>query len=182
MSLSDLAALGSFVSGFAVLVSLVFLYFQLRQISAQVLQGERNQQASIRAIRVSRIIDIFLALAEPSIADAVSKVGAGSPDVSDSQIRQFNFYCSARFRNAEDSFYQYREGLLNQVAFDSLVLGLHDSFEQPGMRAFYKRSRRIFGKEFAEFLDNLLAQTPVARGGDPAADWRTAVAAELAAT
>jgi hypothetical protein len=182
MSLSDLAALGSFISGFAVLVSLVFLYFQLRQIGAQVLQGERNQQASIRAIRVSRIIDIFLTLAEPSIADAVSKVAAGSTDVSDSQIRQFNFYCAARFRNAEDSFYQFREGLLDQGAFDSLVLGLRDSLEQPGMRAYYKRSNNIFGKEFAEFLHKLLAETPVARRGDSAVDWRAAVAAELATT
>jgi hypothetical protein len=49
MSLSDLAALGSFVSGVAVLVSLVFLYFQLRQVGAQVQQAERNQQAMIQA-------------------------------------------------------------------------------------------------------------------------------------
>jgi hypothetical protein len=39
MSLSDLAALGSFVSGLGVLVSLVFLYFQLRQIGVQVKQA-----------------------------------------------------------------------------------------------------------------------------------------------
>jgi hypothetical protein len=123
-----------------------------------------------------------MALAEPAVADAVSKAAAGSPDVSDSQIRQFNFFCAARFRNAEDSFYQYREGLLDQVAFDSLVLGLRDSLEQPGMRAFFKRSSHIFGKEFADFLDKLLAETPVAPRGDAVVDWRTAVAAELATT
>jgi hypothetical protein len=42
MSLSDLASLGSFVSGAAVLVSPVFLYFQLRQLSGQVKQAEKN--------------------------------------------------------------------------------------------------------------------------------------------
>lgn len=41
MTLSDFAAIGSFVSGGAVLVSLVYLSLQVRQT-------ERNQQASIR--------------------------------------------------------------------------------------------------------------------------------------
>lgn len=48
MSLTDLASLGSFVSAVAVLISLVYL-------SLQVKQAERNQQASIRATRVTRI-------------------------------------------------------------------------------------------------------------------------------
>lgn len=39
MSRSDLASLGSFVSGFAVLVSLVFLYFQLRQMNSMTLNS-----------------------------------------------------------------------------------------------------------------------------------------------
>jgi hypothetical protein len=41
MSLTDLASIGSLVSGVAVLVSLIYL-------SLQVKQAERNQQASIR--------------------------------------------------------------------------------------------------------------------------------------
>ena len=36
MSLSDLASLGSFVSGAAVLASLVFLFFQTRQMTSRV--------------------------------------------------------------------------------------------------------------------------------------------------
>ena len=57
MTLADLAALGSFVSGFAVLVSLVFLYFQLRQLNAQVLQGERNQRALLNQGVATRITE-----------------------------------------------------------------------------------------------------------------------------
>jgi hypothetical protein len=48
MTLSDLAPIGSFISGLAVLVSLVFLCFQRRQVGAQVQQTELHQQASIR--------------------------------------------------------------------------------------------------------------------------------------
>jgi len=58
MSLSDLASLGSFVAGFAVLTSLVYLALQVRQ-------SERNQQISIRHSRVSRTVELHLALATP---------------------------------------------------------------------------------------------------------------------
>ena len=63
MSLSDLASLGSFVSGCAVLISLIYLALQVRQT-------ERNQKISIRHSRVSRTVELQLALADPGVADA----------------------------------------------------------------------------------------------------------------
>ena len=46
MTLSDLAALGSFVSGVAVLVSLAFLYFQMRQ-AQWYLRNSRGLSAEV---------------------------------------------------------------------------------------------------------------------------------------
>jgi hypothetical protein len=48
MSPSALAEIGSFISGVAILSSLIFLYFQLRQINHQVKQAEKNQRSAIR--------------------------------------------------------------------------------------------------------------------------------------
>ena len=70
MTLSDLASIGSLVSGMAVLASMVFLYFRLRQMNAQAQQAERNQRAVIRLGRVAQRIDLNIALMEPSAADA----------------------------------------------------------------------------------------------------------------
>jgi len=175
MSLADLASLGSFVSAFAVLISLIYL-------SLQVKQSERNQQSSIRATRVTRIVDIYMRLAEPTLSDAVIKAGAGESTVSDTQVHQFMFYCGARFYNAEDSFNQFREGLLNQRALDSLVAGLKHSLSEPGMRAYYRRHRATFGIDFAGFVDKLLAETPLVRAADAVAQWRGDVAAEFTAS
>src|SRR5262249_46462438 len=106
MSLSDLASLGSFVSGLAVLVSLVFLYFQVRQVTAQVRQAERNQQASIRHSHISRSVDIHLAQADPGLAE-VWHHGAWNPDaVTQTELWQFLSLCRGRFQHAEDGFYQ----------------------------------------------------------------------------
>jgi len=173
MTLSDVAAIGSLVSGMAVLVSLVYL-------SLQVKQAERNQQASIRSARASRIIDLFMGSSEPSVAEAVVKGMRGFGEMSETQVFQFTSYGSARFFNAEDAFYQHREGLLNKYNIDAVINGLRTSFSSPGMRAVYKRTRAMMGHEFVEFADQLLTTTPVTAGADISARFNADVAAELA--
>src|SRR6516165_7328768 len=116
MSLSDLASLGSFVSGFAVLISLIYLALQVRQT-------ERNQQVSIRHSRVSRTVELHLALADPAVADAWLH-GLGRPEeITRTELGQFNNLCRALFFHFEDSFYQREEGLLNDAAFEIVVAG-----------------------------------------------------------
>src|SRR5215472_18516570 len=104
MSLSDLASLGSFVSGFAVLVSLVFLYFQLRQLGIQVRQAEKNQVASIGHTRATRMVDFLMRRAtSPQFADAVRKGSWGHDDVSLTELAQFRSYIQAAYLNNRDS-------------------------------------------------------------------------------
>ena len=66
MTLSDLASIGSLISGTAVLVSLVYLSLQVRQT-------ERNQQASIRQGRINRAVELMTARMEPTVAEAAGQ-------------------------------------------------------------------------------------------------------------
>jgi hypothetical protein len=145
VSLSDLAALGSFISGLAVLISLIFLYFQLRQVNAQVQQAERNQQASIRQGRMAVSVDMSLAQMEPSAAEAILKGLSGADDISDTQFAQFNSYCRAVFYVGEDAFYQHSEGGLNETAFGVFVGRMSASFALPSFRLAWKTVRGIHG-------------------------------------
>src|SRR5215469_16965844 len=112
MTLSDLASLGSFVSGLAVLVSLIFLYFQVRQATQLVRQAEKNQQATIRQERASRTVAISMGASDPSLADAAYKALTGAKDISATQIMQFGRLAHALFTGYQASFYQHQDGLL----------------------------------------------------------------------
>ena len=70
MSLSDLASLGSLVNGVAVLVSLAFLYFQVRQVNQQIRRAEKNQRATIAQVRTNRTAEIGLRQTDPAVAMA----------------------------------------------------------------------------------------------------------------
>jgi hypothetical protein len=178
MSLSDLASLGSFVSGLAVLVSLIFLYFQVRQVKQQVRQAERNQQAAIRQGRAGRSVAISMGAADSGLADALFKATSGSPDLTALDVYRFGRYCHAVFINHEDAFYQNQDGLLTDSAFAAVVGTLKTALSRPGFRVQWKQARARYGAEFTEFMDKLVAETPVEMGSSDPAEWRNALAAE----
>jgi hypothetical protein len=172
MSLSDLASLGSFVSGFAVLLSLIYLALQVRQT-------KRNQQIAIRHSRASRIVELQLALADPAVADAWLH-GSGSPQaLTQTELGQFTNLCRALFFHFEDSFYQREEGLLNDDAFETVVAGVRFSARSPGWRTAWKMARPNFGGRFLDFMDGVVAGATAAPPVDLSLEaWKVAFAAE----
>lgn len=172
MSLADLAALGSAVSGFAILVSLVYLSLQMRQ-------SGRNQRALMQQGRVARISSAAEAFAAPDIAAAVDRCWDGAAEVTTVQLRQFANVCRQLFISAEDSFLQHRDGLLTGAAYASLVASMKAYFASPGIRAMWKMTRNWYEPGFRRFLDAILAETAVAPYGDRLARWKAAVAEEL---
>jgi hypothetical protein len=176
MSLSDLASVGSFVAGFAVLISLIYLALQVRQT-------KRNQQISIRHSRASRNVELHLALADPAVADAWLH-GSGSPqEITQTELSQFTNLCRAFFFHFEDSFYQREEGLLNDDAFETVVAGVRLLARRPGVRAAWSFARPNFGGRFLEFMDGVVAGAAVEPPKDLSLEaWKVAFASEASRT
>ncbi|MBV9903106.1 MAG: hypothetical protein JO346_00850 [Alphaproteobacteria bacterium] len=178
MTLSDLAALGSFVSGVAVLVSLVFLYFQLRQVSAQVAHTEKNSRAVVAQERTSRIVDIQMQIAaEPSLAEALEKGLAGDTTITTTQFTQFQFYGLARFLNSEDSYFQHRNGLLNTESFATFERTIRVAYRAPGLRALWKSAKVRYDPEYVAFVDRVVAGIEAEPPFDQFARWKADLAA-----
>jgi hypothetical protein len=176
MSLSDLASVGSFVSGFAVLVSLIYLALQVRQT-------KRNQQIAIRHSRATRVVELHLALADVAVANAWLH-GSGSPrEISQTEVSQYINLCRALFFHFEDSFYQREEGLLNDDAFETVVAGARLSARSPGFRAAWKIARSNFGGRFLAFMDGAVAGSAVDAPVDMSLEaWKAAYASEASRT
>jgi hypothetical protein len=178
MSLSDLAALGSFISGVAVLVSLIFLYFQLRQVNAQVIQAERNQRALMQQGRANRTSENCFNVAEPDLSSIYGRGVSGDESLTAEQLDQFMMLTRAGLISIEDSFLQNRGGPLDTVAFDSFVAGVRFIFTLPGMRAAWRLSAHQFGKEFASFMNGMMEEIEVAPEGGRLMHWIEALKSE----
>jgi len=180
MTLSDLAALGSFVSGVAVLVSLVFLWFQLRQMNDQVRQAEKNQRAAIRQAHSTRISETFLRRMET--AELWVKVQSDDPDIDDVELYQVLQMGSAIWFSIEDSFYQHRDGLLDDAAWKANEAGLRTAASGAFMRATWQFARSsAVGSDFVAYVDALMAEVPAGGRANLIAEFRKALARETAA-
>lgn len=155
MSLSDLASLGSFVSGIAVLISLLYLALQVRQT-------EKNQRGTIANVRASRTVDVVLRGTDPSIATALQKTFGGAQDLTPFELRQFTAYAGAFLINSEDTFLQRRHGLLEDDAYRAYRISVSSMMANPAFRLAWRMRRHRHGVEFATFVDKVIAETPMA--------------------
>jgi len=174
MSLSDLASLGSFVSAAAVLVSLVFLYFQLRQMNAQVIQTEKNQRALINQGAVNRSSDIVMWLADHSAL--LSKNAYGEHEFTDEEIWKLAMAQRVSFVASQDVYVQHRAGLVDQITFDNNLGTLKVQLAIPGVRAIWRMSRESYAPEWREFIDKLIAATPLAQPINRVAQYKSYLA------
>jgi hypothetical protein len=130
MSLSDLAAIGSFISAVAVLVSLIYLSLQVRQ-------NTKHTRALIFQGSASRATNNYLFMAGSDLATAtvIGNGEAGTPD--EVRRRQFISICQAFYVNWDDTFAQHGEGLISDDQFDRLTWGLVVQLRlDPGIRKF----------------------------------------------
>lgn len=167
MSLSDLAALGGFVSGFGVLVSLVFLYFQLRQLNFQARQNARHTQALIFQGGGARASSQWLAMADADLA-AASIIGNGGVVTPEAiKARQFRLLWKADYITWDDTYSHYEGGLVSDDAFARLrALMLENLRFNPGYVPMYLEFARDHARDtsFHRFLRDVCSEvsTPLA--------------------
>jgi len=164
MSLSDLASIGSFVSGVAVMVTLVFLVLQMRQTNL-------NQRALMQQGRSSRGSSTILKMSEPHAAQCYVRGVRLDPTLSEHEVFSFLQMVVAQHINWEDSYLQHRSGMLDAESFatDDSVLRLTCGL--PGHRRVWGFMGPNFGATYRAYVDGVIAATPLAEATDFAALW-----------
>jgi len=168
MSLADLASLGSFVSGVAVLISLVYLSLQIRQ-------NTKHSRALVQQGRAARIADTALRLAELPDESGFDKCFMGQSDVTPAELRRFLNVARAIFISAEDSYFQHRHGLLDDVSFASFEASLKNGMGSSGLGAAWKLTNGMYEPEFRAYVERTMGDLNLAAPQDRITQWRSIV-------
>ncbi|HTU00007.1 MAG TPA: hypothetical protein VMF58_18300 [Rhizomicrobium sp.] len=152
MSLSDLANIGSFVSGIAVLISLVYLAVQVRQASKATL-------ASMHEARAAAINTYLQPLAsDPVLLDVVLRANAGDTSLNRLESWRYFYVWYPMVSGYEEQFYQHKGGTVDDAHHKSLVSVMTWRCQEPGFRAAWSIVGPSFGSEFVVFVGAIMAK------------------------
>lgn len=149
MSLSDLAAVGSLISGIAVFLSFIFLALQLRQ-------ANRNQRSLMQQARTARNVEILLKMSDPDTSETLAQANTDCTAMDDARIWSFYGFGAAVFWSYEDCFMQFRAKTLDASSWASDVATLERLVAYPPYRAVWKMARDGMGGDYRDYVDSLM--------------------------
>jgi hypothetical protein len=176
MTHSELVSVGSFIGGFAALIPLVFLYFQLRQLNAQLFQTERNQRALMNQGLINRSSEITRWFAEPRMVGLTARVLAGETQFTAEDLLVLGQALRLNLTSAQDAFVQHKAGLADQISLDNAMGAMQYLLAQPVYRALWKVNRARFAPEWATVVDRLIEEMPRGKPHDIVADFQVLLA------
>jgi len=151
MTLSDLASIGAFVSGIAVVFSFLFLAMQLRQ-------SNRNQKSLMQQGRSQRTVDLLMRMTDPRLNNVLLRAFRADPTMSEADHFAFYSFAAGLFWNYEDSFLQFKAGTLDTKSWSSDVSTLKQLLSNPAYRAAWRAARGGIGEAFRDFMDLLVRE------------------------
>ena len=172
MTLSDLAAIGSIVSGVAVVVTLIFLMLQLRQT-------ERIQHGAMQQGRAARTVDFVLRAIDPMLCETIVRANQSDLTLTPVQIAALNSYAVALFWSMEDSFLQHQQGLLDAASWATEVATLKSFLLIPAWRVGWQMCRDQTSSEYGQFIDSLMRSVKPVKSFDESSIWKDLMEKQL---
>jgi len=146
VSLQDLANVGEFVGGIAVIVSLVYLAIQIRQ------NTQSQRAATFQAVTdsISELTQIGI---DPELGRIFTVGLQGSGSLSETEERQFHFMLLNGMRRFENAHLQWRSGVLSDEQFEGFRNGNARILLSPGGRKWWPLWQDHFSAPFREFVN-----------------------------
>lgn len=149
MSLSDLAAVGSFVSGVAVLASLIFVGFQLRQ-NTQAVRAAASQAHS------QNWQQITMSVVECADFAHIRRRGLVDIDsLTDDERVRFYAFAGATLRFFEGARLQWLHGQLDNEHWHNVEKTATDFAATSGYKAYWAQRHHWMSPQFQEWYEAL---------------------------
>jgi len=152
MSIAELGSLGEFVAAIAVLVSLVYLAFQVRQNTKQQrLSAYRDSFAAFSMIRTN----IY---SNPEFANLLTKATDPNAVFNPPEVlRLESFFNEYVFCNV-NLWRLYKEGLVenSDEALEQTLFSVTQLLSSPVAKNWWQEWKAIYPKEFSDRIDNAL--------------------------
>ena len=147
MTLENIYYVGQTIAVFAILVSLVFVGFQIRQ-NTKALKATSHHAITDSFNQLNALIGT-----DPK-AGRIWRVGLiGGEDLDEDEQMSFSYLCLGYMRILETLYFQHKNGTMEAELFESEKRSLIWASSYPGFRAWWASNTISFSDEFRAFID-----------------------------
>lgn len=146
--LDILGNLGDFIGGIGVIVTVVYLAFQIRQSTAS------TKSASYQAV-VSAVSDWSRTIGSDRDLARIMRIGAQDPSQLDvDEYTQYEMLTISVTRNFENIHYQHQCGGIPEAAWNGWSFRILSFYAAPGNHTLWQKHKRNYSAEFIAFIEN----------------------------
>ena len=158
MTLDDLGNIGEFVAAIAVVVSLVYLAFQIRQGSRQIVQNTNSVLGSVELETTRLHSDWLLSVAQSPELGRIWRLGISEPAqlTADERV-QFAMLIGSAFYGIEGPFRQYQRGLLSEDSWEPMDQLIARYMRSSAVLEWWTNRDVPFAKSFSEYVDSKIS-------------------------
>ena len=154
MTLKEIGNIGEFVSAIAVVISLVYLAFQVRDNSKFIRENSEFLRAthdvsSNEGVQRSRA-NYF---DHPELLDIEARGNRGEK-LDFKEASQYNLLISGAFENHFTYFLQYERGLTSDAVWVYWSRFFDDYCKHPGVERWWRRSEHRFSGNFRSYIND----------------------------
>ena len=161
MSLQELAQVGEFLGGFSVLLTLIFVAFQIRGNTKAVRSAVAQQTHET-------LIQAYFEVARDADLNRIFRIGTQDLSaLSEDESGQFFAFWSGVMYIAQNWLYQKNSGALDDKLVNSFVAGISSNFHSDGFRAYWNDRKYTFSDDVQEWVEGFLSHPPTRSGHVP---------------
>jgi hypothetical protein len=146
LSIDERGNIGDFIGGIGVIVTLIYLAFQIRQNTIAT-RTDSYQAAVTSASDWSREMSL-----NSEIADIILRGAQEYEALEPLERMRFNLAMSSFFRNIENLHAKFRSGAVDREVWSGWANRTHAMLTGPGTRRWWELNASGFSTEFQQFV------------------------------
>jgi hypothetical protein len=147
VTLNELGSLGEFISGLAVVVTLIYLALQIRH-NTRAVRSSMHQDMNESTLRIAESVSD-----NENVGRIVLKAEEDYDNLTREERIRFEAYAERVFGNFESVFYSYRNSMIEQDLWESWESSYLDDISRDAMRRFWQDERPRHLRDFMDFVD-----------------------------
>ena len=165
--LKKFVPIAEIASAIAVVLSLIFVGFEIRSSTDQAVLNTRALEIAAYQELMDNIADmVVITIQNPEIFELMMKARTNHNALTEMERHRINALLFLRFRHGDIAYFQYERGAIDEPRLRSALAPLRSELNYLYARNRWARVQGVFVESYRNYINQLIAGTSVEGGSE----------------